>query len=360
MSEAKLQDASFRSLLEAAPDGILLVERSGRIALVNATCARLMGYQADELVGQMVELVVPEYIRPKHAALRDAYFASPRPRPMGIGLELKAASKTGLTIPVEISLSPFTHEDFVGAIAIVRDVTEQRQLLRELKRSNEDLEQFAYVASHDLQEPLRMVAGYTQLLQRRYAGRLDQDANEYIGFAVDGVKRMQALINDLLTYSRLTTRAKPFAEVALADVFAQVEANLKAVLQETSAVLTTGPLPKVIGDRVQLTQLLQNLISNAIKFRRDDTPPKVHISAKEEAQGWTISVEDNGIGLDAQYAEKIFVIFQRLHTREKYPGTGIGLALCKKIVERHFGKIWVESLPDKGSTFYFTLQTKGL
>lgn len=356
---SKLQDSTFRRLLEAAPDGILLVDKSGIIAHANTPCTQLFGYELSELVGQPVEIIVPEYIRSRHSGLRDRYFANPHARPMGSGLELMAARKDGSTIPVEISLSAFKYEGRDGAIAVVRDVTEQRRLSRELKRSNEELEQFAYVASHDLQEPLRMVSGYTQLLKRRYADKLDKDANEYIEYAVDGVKRMQALITDLLSYSRLSSRAKAFSEVDLADLLKQVLANLQVAIDESGAKLDVSPLPVVWGDPVQLIQLFQNLASNALKFHQTGVAPHISISVVPEKNCWRFMVADNGIGIESEYRQKIFVIFQRLHTREQYAGTGIGLAICKKIVERHGGSIWMEPASTQGSVFCFTLPMKG-
>lgn len=346
--------ATSRALLQAAPDGILLVDRDGRIMLANEACARIFGYGADELVGQLIEIVVPEYIRSRHATLRDGFFSSPHTRPMGAGLDLVAARKDGSTIPVEISLSPFDFAERSGAIAVVRDVTEQRRLTTELKRSNEELEQFAYVASHDLQEPLRMVSGYSQLLKRRYADQLDAEAQEFLDFAVGGVKHMQSLIQDLLAFSRLSTHGKPFAHVDLSDVMEQVKTNLQVTIQEAAARIDVGALPTVRGDRTQLIQLLQNLTSNALKFRRLDASPRLRLAAIRDGAFWQLSLSDNGIGIEPEYRERIFVIFQRLHTRETYPGTGIGLAICKKVVERHGGRIWIESTVDLGTTFFFT------
>ena len=249
----------------------------------------------------------------------------------------------------------------VGMFGTVQDITDRRRaaaeletLVGELRRSNAELEQFAYVASHDLQEPLRMVSSFTQLLRRRYEGQLDATADEFIGYAVDGASRMQTLINALLEYSRVGTRGRPFTAVDAEGVFAVALANLRNAVGESGAEVVSGGLPVVFGDEVQLMQLFQNLIANAIKFRGEERP-LVRVEARRRGREWVFSVKDNGIGIGAEYRERIFVIFQRLHGREEFSGTGIGLALCKKIVERHGGKIWVESEPGRGSTFYFTL-----
>lgn len=229
-----------------------------------------------------------------------------------------------------------------------------KHAVEELERSNKELEQFAYIASHDLQEPVRMVGNFTQLLERRYKDKLDNKALEYISFAVDGAQRMQLLITGLLKYSRITTHARDYSAVDCNMVLGSVLKNLELSIRESSASITSGVLPTIMADEVQLTQLFQNLISNAIKFRRGSEVPEIHISSVQKNENWLFSVRDNGIGIDPQYGERIFQIFQRLHTRSEYPGTGIGLAVCKRIVERHGGKIWIESELDKGTTFYFT------
>lgn len=227
-----------------------------------------------------------------------------------------------------------------------------------LRQSNRDLAQFASVASHDLKEPLRMVASFTELLARKYRGKLDADADEYIGFAVDGAKRMQVLIDDLLQYSRITSQGRPPERSAAGEALALAILNLQGAIRESSAVITHDPLPLVDADASQLAMLFQNLLGNAIKFR-GPAPPRIHITATREEQVWHFTVTDDGIGIDPRHHQRIFEIFQRLHTRAEYPGTGIGLALCKRIVERHGGRIWVGSEPGQGTIFHFTLPCPG-
>jgi light-regulated signal transduction histidine kinase (bacteriophytochrome) len=233
----------------------------------------------------------------------------------------------------------------------------EQQLARyadELARSNAELEQFAYVASHDLQEPLRMVASFTQLLGKRYRGKLDQDADEFIGYAVDGANRMQRLLNDLLAYSRVETQGKPFGTTDCNVVFKHARDNLATAIEESSTVIFQDHLPVAAADEMQLLQVFQNLIANAIKFRGPE-PPQIRVTAARRGHEWVFAIKDNGIGIAPEHQQRIFSIFQRLHHRSEYPGTGIGLAICKKIVERHGGRIWVESQVGKGSTFYFSL-----
>jgi PAS domain S-box-containing protein len=243
----------------------------------------------------------------------------------------------------------------------IEDITERKQVenrlmgaMADLERSNKDLEQFAYVASHDLQEPLRMVASYTQLLAQHYDGRLDEKAKKFMDYAVDGAVRMQRLINDLLTYSRIGTQGKPLETTDTHTLLGEAISNLATLIAEKRAIITNNDLPTVRADASQLMQVFQNLISNSIKFQGENVP-HIHVSAQEKGREWVFAVRDNGIGIEKQYADRVFVIFQRLHTRQEYPGTGIGLAVCKRIVERHGGRIWFESEPGKGSIFFFTL-----
>ena len=251
-------------------------------------------------------------------------------------------------------------------VSILTDISEriaaeqaQKQLIDALAASNAELQQFAYVASHDLQEPLRMVASYVQLLEKRYGKILDSDARDYIWFAADGASRMQTLINDLLEFSRVETQGKPFMPVDSNHILKTALANLEAAISDNGARVTSDPLPDVHADASQLTQVFQNLISNSLKFHNKETPPQIHVSAQQTVGEWLFSVADDGLGIDSRYSEHIFTIFKRLHGREEYPGTGIGLSICKRIVERHGGRIWFESTPGRGSTFFFTLPTQG-
>jgi light-regulated signal transduction histidine kinase (bacteriophytochrome) len=258
------------------------------------------------------------------------------------------------------SLLAFALVSFASVI-IHRDITERKRAEKalaeraaELVRSNAELEQFAYVASHDLQEPLRMVAIYAQLLAKRYRGKLDADADEFIGYVVDGVHQMYQLINGLLAYSQVGSQADAFQSTDCNAAIGSALAKLQGTIKDNAAVITHGPLPTVMADALQLEMLFQNLISNGIKFHGEQ-PPQIHVSVDQKGDEWVFSVRDNGIGIDPQYADRIFTIFERLHATKDYPGTGIGLAICKKIVERHGGRIWVESHLGTGATFYFTL-----
>ena len=247
-------------------------------------------------------------------------------------------------------------ENQLREIQAVEQVLEQRT--QELERSNKDLVQFAYVASHDLRAPVRAIKSFSQILEKDYREKLDEEANECLDFIVTGAGRLETLINDLLAYSRVDTQGKAFVPVDTSEVLDQVVGDLRLDIEESQAEITRDALPVVVADASQMTQLFQNLISNAIKFQGQE-PPKVHVAARKEDDGWIFSVKDNGIGIEAQHTERIFAMFQRLHTQDEYPGTGMGSAICKKIVERHGGNIWVQSEVGMGSTFYFSIPSQG-
>jgi light-regulated signal transduction histidine kinase (bacteriophytochrome) len=314
------------------------------------------------LVGQQVKNIIPEGFAERLIADGTRTAAEALTQQIGAGIELSGRRKDGGTFPIEIMLSPLENAEGLLITAAIRNITERKKseahvakTAEGLKRSNDQLEQFAYVASHDLQEPLRMVASYTQLLAKRYQGRLDSDADEFIAYAVDGCNRMKGLIRDLLNYSHAGTDSKVLREISGETALKEALKNLRVAIEESGAIVTHDCLPAITTDDTQLVQVLQNLIGNAIKYR-GAAVPLVHVSAtKTSGKEWIFSVRDNGLGIAPQYLEKIFIIFQRLHGQQEFSGTGIGLAICKKIVERLGGRIWVESQPEKGSTFFFSL-----
>jgi len=358
-------EGRYRGLLEAAPDAMVVVNQGGEIVLLNVQAEKQFGYQRDELLGQDVKRIIPKGFAERLLSdgLRSAEVALAQQ--IGTGIELVGRRNDGSEFPIELMLSPLASAESVLVTAAIRNISVRKaaethlaQTIDELRRSNGDLEQFAYIASHDLQEPLRMVASYTQLIARRYKGKLDTDADEFIAFAVDGAERMQRLIQDLLLYSRVGTNGASPSDVSSERALNTALENLRSSIEMCAAIVTHDPLPTVFADEVQLAQLFQNLIGNAIKYKRLESP-HVHISvARSTNANWQFSVQDDGLGIEAKYFEKIFEMFQRLHKREEFAGTGIGLAICKKIVERHGGRISVQSQHGSGSTFVFTLPDK--
>ncbi|MBN1829740.1 MAG: PAS domain S-box protein [Deltaproteobacteria bacterium] len=368
----------LNTILEGSPIPTLVIDDSHNIIYWNHAIEALTGMSAISVVGRrrharalygedrptLADLLVdnqlervPQLYDDKHGQSKfidGAYEANGFfPKVGEKGKWLKATAKVLIDASGQV----------IGAVETLEDITDrkrQEQKIREhaeaLEISNQELEKFAYVASHDLQEPLRMVASYVQLLSKRYKGKLDNDADDFINFAVDGAKRMQKLISDLLEYSRVGRRGRYFEETDCEEILATVMKSLDHIIRESGAVVTHDPLPTIMADPIQIGQLFQNLISNAIKFRSMDEP-QIHISVKHDMDGanWIFSLSDNGIGIDPAYHDRIFEIFQRLQRADRYSGTGIGLAICKKIIDRHCGKIWVESSPGKGATFFFTI-----
>ncbi|HEY9245891.1 MAG TPA: PAS domain S-box protein, partial [Candidatus Methanoperedens sp.] len=353
----------FRSITHAATDAIISADSDDDIISWNKGAQAMFGYTEEEALGKSLTIIIPERYRDAHKKGLERVNSTGETRLIGKTVETVGMRKDGIEFPLELSLSTWKIGIKRLYSGVIRDITERKQAdeklkqtLAELERSNKDLEQFAYAASHDLQEPLRTVSNFSQLLARRYKGKLDAKADQFIGFIVDGTKRMQEMIDNLLIYSRVSTRAKPFESTNCEIVFDQALANVKMAVEESGALVTHGPLPTLMADASQMVQLFQNLLSNAIKFRKEK--PRITVSADRKGNEWLFSVKDNGIGIAPEFMEHIFKMFQREHSSAKYPGTGVGLAICRKIVERHGGRIWVESQSGKGSTFHFTIPVR--
>jgi PAS domain S-box-containing protein len=357
-------EVRYRLLFEQAAVGIKRMDVEGRMLEVNDKLCDILGYSRPELLLlSLANITHPDDLAGEQVQLKRLLAGQIN----NYSIEKRCLRKDGSVIWVKVtsSLPSVTDPSAKWWISVVEDITNRKQAqdalnltTAELERSNKDLEQFAYIASHDLQEPLRAVAGFMGILKKKYQDKLDDDARKYIDYAVEGAERMQALINGLLAYSRVGTRGGDLKPMSMQTAFYAAINNLQVAIGESKAVITHDELPDITGDAAQMTQLQQNLIANAIKFCGKGLP-EIHLMARHEDQHWVFGVRDNGIGIETEYFERIFLIFQRLHTRNQYPGTGIGLALCKKIVERHAGRIWVESAPGCGSTFYFTIPDKG-
>jgi PAS domain S-box-containing protein len=368
-------EQKFRSLLEAAPDAMVVCRENGEIVMVNSQTEILFNSQRDKLISRNIRSLVPSWEYQFRPGWDDG-FAAPKVQPVQRGIELQAFPEGRDPFQAEFSFSPLHTEEGAVVTCSIRDISERKKTeerIRELNtnleqrvlertealmRSNEELQQFAYVASHDLQEPLRTVSIYAQLLAKRFHGQLAGDADQFIRFIVEGSERMEKLIHDLLDFSRVDARGADFftrtnCDEALNDAIR----NLHSLIEESGAVVTRGQLPWVTGDPVQLTRLFQNLMVNSIKYRTQEVP-RIHVNAQNQRGQWLFSMRDNGIGIEPQYAEKIFGIFKCLQPRDKTSGSGMGLAICRKIVSRHEGRIWVESSLGKGATFYFTLPSK--
>jgi PAS domain S-box-containing protein len=369
MQKAELK---FRSLLEAAPDPMVVCREDGEILMVNSQTEVLFRCGRDRLISRNITALVPGW-EFRWRSGRDHSLDAPRVDSVERGVELTAFPEGRAPFPVEISFSPLQTEDGLVITSAIRDISERKKTEEQIRqlnasleervlertnalmRSNEELQQFAYIASHDLQEPLRTVSIYAQLLAKRYQGKLQGDADQFITFIVEGAERMERLIHDLLDFSRVDARGTDFfVRMSCDDALDDAMRNVHSLIQENGAVITSGGLPSITGDPVQMTRLFQNLLVNSIKYRSADSPC-VHLAASPSGDDWVFSVRDNGIGIEPQYAEKVFGIFKILQPRDKRSGSGMGLAICRKIVSRHQGRIWVESALGKGATFYFTL-----
>ena len=356
-------DETIRLALDAAPIALLSVDEAGSIKAANRHLELLFGYSRGELEGQSVEVLIPEKTRDRHVRLRARFNSMPTARPMAAGKWIHGRRRDGESIPIEVGLTPFAASEGKLVLVSVFQVTTDRQAasqlqhtLLELERSNEELEQFAFVVSHDLQEPLRMVASYTELLRRQFQGHIDETADMYVNYAVEGAQRLSRIVNDLLTYSRVGTAPGSFVPTDTAQLIESVLADLELALGDHNAEVMVGDkMPTIVADPAQLRLVFQNLISNGVKFAREGVPPRVEVTSERQGEQWVFRVRDNGIGIDPKYTERIFGLFQRLHARGDYDGTGIGLTVTRRIVERHGGRISVESTPGEGSMFVVSL-----
>lgn len=348
------REMRLRAVLDNAMEGIITAGDDLCIQSFNRAAVRMFGYDAEEIIGQSVKRLLPGQSEGQDTNDGISWWEQAAAETDGHPREVNGIHKDGTVFPVELAVSVTHVSGSAIYTCIVHDITERRKMEEDLRRSNQDLEQFAYIASHDLKEPLRMISSYLQLLGRRHGDQLEPDARQYIGFAVDGALRLRRLIDDLLEFSRVGTRGREFQPVDTGLVLEQVLSALQLAISEAGVEVILGKMPAVAGDPVQLGQLFQNLIANAVKFR-SEKKPRIEVGACRDGDFWEFSLRDNGIGIEDKFFEKVFIIFQRLHSREKYEGTGIGLALCKKIVERHGGSIWLKSKPGVGTTFFFTL-----
>ena len=339
---------------------ILVVNETGAIVFANALAQQLFGYSLTELLQCSVDDLVPLRFRDAHPGLRLAFSLAPVARPMGTGRALFGLRRDGSEFPLEVGLSPVDTDAGRLFVSAIVDISEREQTKRlqeavdALERSNRELQRFASVASHDLQTPMRSIASFVQLLGSTYGDRLDEQGRDWIRRTVASVKYLQSMVRDLLEYSRIGSEHLHIAPLAIRDVVDEAILLLDAGIREADAQVVVDELPTVQGDRSQLVQLFHNLIGNALKYRGTQ-PARIHVSAVRDGDSWTFAVRDNGIGIEPRHYERIFEMFQRLHDQSHYPGTGIGLAVCRRIVAGHGGRIWVESPPGGGSTFLFSL-----
>jgi PAS domain S-box-containing protein len=347
-------EEQFRLVVELAPNSIVLINETGTITLVNNETEKLFGYDRNELIGNKLEMLIPERFSHSHPEHRDMFFDNPQARAMGAGRDLFAMRKDGTEIQVEIGLNPIETSKGKMVLASIIDITERKIQEAILKAHNNELGQVVYIASHDLQEPLRTVSNYIGIFQREYGNVLDDNARKYITSINGAIKRMSGLITSLLDFSKLGYNKK-LTRVDCGQLVEEIIADLGTIIKTSQAVVEVKSLPSLNVYEIEIRQLFQNLITNAIKFRKKDIPPEIQVSAEQVNDKWKFAVSDKGIGIDPAYFDKVFDIFQRLHAKHEYEGSGIGLANCKKIVQLHLGEIWVESTEGEGCTFYFTI-----
>jgi PAS domain S-box-containing protein len=358
-------EETTRLIINSALDAIICIDTKGCITVWNPQAEKIFGYTEEEVKGRRLsETIIPEQYRQMHENGLRRYLNTGQHRVLNQLIEINALHRNGKEFPIELTIIPMRLRDTDFFCAFIRDMTDRReaeerqsQYAEDLKQKNIELEQFAYVASHDLQEPLRTVSGFVELLKRHYKDHADDNVNKYINYITDASNRMRRLVQDLLDYSRLG-KQRILERIDCNLVVQHVLSDLTMAIQESQANVTVDPLPVISGYPTEIKQLFQNLLSNSLKFRRRGEPPVINISVKPVNDYWQFSVSDNGIGIEEKYWHRIFIIFQRLHTKSEYDGTGIGLAHCKKIAELHHGKIWVSSQPGKGSTFYFTVKKR--
>jgi PAS domain S-box-containing protein len=359
-TRAMRESALLSAIVDSSDDAIMSKDLAGIIMSWNKGAERLFGYAAAEAIGRSVTIIIPRERLDEERDILQRIARGERIERM----ETVRITKNGIPLHVSLTISPVKDADgrIIGASKIAHDITarvkQEKAVItanEALRRANADLEQFAYSASHDLQEPLRMVAIYSELLKKRFNGQLGEEGDEYIGYTIEGAMRMERLLKGIRIYTQVSTgEFRPERPVDAGDVLRSTLGNLQVAIQEADAVVTSGPLPPVLIQEFQLEQLFQNLIGNAIRYR-SSRQPQIHVAAKEEESEWLFSVKDNGIGIESKFREHIFGIFKRLHSANEHPGTGMGLAICQRVVERAGGRIWVESEPSRGSTFYFTL-----
>ncbi|MCR6660681.1 MAG: PAS domain S-box protein [Asticcacaulis sp.] len=350
-------EENSRAVIDNVLDGVITIDEHDRICSFNAACEDMFGYQASEVIGRPISLLMPDPTYTEH----DRYVSEYLPIDAG-AREVQGVRKDGTAFAADLSVSAFEVDGKRHYTGIIRDITKAKQaeaarqkLLKRLTDSNTELERFAYVASHDMQEPLRMVLNFSQIIAHDYADKLDDDGREYLKIIGDSAGRMRDMVQDLLEYARLDKDSGRYDKVDLRVELAHVLENLRTLTKESQAVITYDPLPVICGNGVQLMRLMQNLIANAIKYQKPRRLPVVHIGCEDDGDDWRISVRDNGMGIEDAFIDQIFEPFRRLHSWEGIQGSGLGLSVCRKIVESHGGRIWAVSEPDTGSTFFFTI-----